>query len=123
MLDRFFQTMPFHRRTLYSLVTALLLTSGSAVGGGYPSSALVAPVEDTSHVNLLNRMAMAIRESDHLLAEKYAQDALAVAEKISYTKGRAEALGNLGWVSYRKTDFVNTLHYSIEAMRLAEQIG
>ena len=112
-----------HLRTLFALVTAFLLTLGSAVGGGYPSSALIAPVEDTTHVNLLNRMAMSVRESDHLLAEKYAQDALTVAERIGYQKGQAEALGNLGWASYRKTDFVNTLHYSIEAMKIAEQIG
>lgn len=115
--------MPNHRRTLYSLVTAFLLALGNAVGGGYPSSPLVTPVEDSTHVNLLNRMAMSIRESDHMLAEKYAQDALDIAEKIDYQKGKAEALGNLGWVSYRKTDFVNTLHYSIEAMKIAEQIG
>ena len=115
--------MPFHQSALYSLVIAFLLTVGSALGNHYPSSALVTPVEDTTHVNLLNRMAMAIRESDHTLAARYAEDALAIAEKIGYLKGQAEALGNLGWVCYRKTDFVNTLHYSIEAMKIAEQIG
>ena len=110
--------MPSRHRTLYSLVTAFLLTIGHAVGNPF-----VTPTEDTTHVNLLNRMAMSIRESDHMLAEQYAKDALDIAEKIGYQKGKAEALGNLGWVSYRKTDFVNTLHYSIEAMRIAEQIG
>lgn len=123
VLDRFFQIMPLHRSTLYTLVIAFLLTTGSALAGHYPSSALIAPVEDTTHVNLLNRMATAIREQDHELAEKYAEDALGIAEKIGYLKGQAEALGNLGWVCYRKTDFVNTLHYSIEAMKIAEQIG
>jgi len=115
--------MPLHRNTLFALVTAFLLTVGGAVASPYPSSALMSPVEDTTHVNLLNRMAMSIRESDHGLAEKYAQDALSISEKIGYQKGRAEALGNLGWVAYRKTDFVNTLHYSIEALKIAEQIG
>ncbi|MEI9920613.1 MAG: ATP-binding protein [Bacteroidota bacterium] len=115
--------MPLHRRALYALVTAFLLTIGSAVAHSYFHSGLLSPVEDTTHVNLLNRMALTIRESDHILAEQYAQDALDIAEKIGYQKGKAEALGNLGWVSYRKTDFVNTLHYSIEAMQIAEQIG
>jgi signal transduction histidine kinase len=115
--------MPFHRPAQYLLVIAFLLTVGNAVGNEYPSSALIASVEDTTHVNLLNRMAMAIRESDHDLAGKYAEDALGIAEKIGYLKGKSEALGNLGWVSYRRTDFVNTLHYSIEALKVAEQIG
>lgn len=115
--------MLFHRSALYNLVIAFLLTVGSAVAAPYPSSASMTPVEDTTHVNLLNRMAMTIRESDHDLAEKYAEDALAIAEKIGYLKGKAEALGNIGWVAYRRSDFVNTLHYSIEAMKIAEQIG
>jgi signal transduction histidine kinase len=115
--------MPVHRPALYSWVIAFLLTVGNALGNEYPSSALVTPIEDTTHVNLLNRMAMAIRESDHDLAGKYAEDALGISEKIGYLKGKAEALSNMGWVSYRKSDFVNTLHYSIEAMRIAEMIG
>jgi signal transduction histidine kinase/Tfp pilus assembly protein PilF len=115
--------MPIHRFAPSALVIAFLLTVGNALGTAFPSPALMSPTEDTTHVNLLNRMAMAIRESDHGLAEKYAQDALGIADRIGYLKGKAEALGNLGWVSYRKTDFVNTLHYSIEAMKIAEQIG
>ena len=76
-----------HRPALFSLVIAFLLAAGSALAGHYPSSSLVAPVEDTTHVNLLNRMAMTIRESDHELAGKYAEDALGIAEKIGYLKG------------------------------------
>lgn len=115
--------MRFHLSARHSLVIAFLLAVGNALAAPYPSSALMAPVEDTTHVNLLNRMAMSIRESDHDLAEKYAEDALSIAEKIGYLKGKAEALGNIGWVAYRRSDFVNTLHYSIEAMKIAEQIG
>jgi len=115
--------MSIHRTAPFTLVMALLLTLGDAVGAVYLSTNHNAPLEDTTHVNLLNRMAMSIRESDHDLAQKYAEDALSIAEKTGYLKGKAEALGNLGWVFYRKTDFVNTLHYSIEALKIAEQIG
>lgn len=115
--------MHIHRPVLFFLVIAFLLAVGSAIAGSYPSSASMAPLEDTTHVNLLNRMAMAMRETDHDLAEKYAEDALTISEKIGYLKGKSEALGNLGWVAYRRSDFVNTLHYSIEAMKIAEQIG
>jgi len=115
--------MPFHRTALLPMVTAFLLTLGTAFAHPHFSEVMIAPVEDTTQVNLLNRMAMSIRESDHEAAGRYAEDALEIAEKINYLKGKAEALGNLGWVCYRRTDFVNTLHYSIEAMKISEQIG
>lgn len=105
------------------MLIAFLLFPESPVARPHVSEVMIAPVEDTTQVNLLNRMAMAVRESDHELAQKYAEDALEMSAKINYLKGRAEALGNLGWVCYRRTDFVNTLHYSIEAMKLSEQIG
>lgn len=79
--------------------------------------------QDTSKVNLLNRMAFSLRESDPDMAKKYAEDALLQSEKIDYLKGKANALGNLGWISYRKTDFVGALKHSIEAIKLAEEIG
>ncbi len=105
-------------------ITCVFLVSVSfqLLGGGQSSRA-IQPKEDTSQVNLLNRLAMSIRESDHDLAAKYAQSALELSEKLGYLKGKAAALGNLGWVSYRKTDFVGTLQYSIEAMKISEQIG
>jgi two-component system, sensor histidine kinase and response regulator len=107
----------FHRIALIPLVIAFLLTGRSAM-----AAFMIAPAEDTTQVNLLNRMALSVRETDHELAQKYAEDALKMAGKLGYLKGKASALGNLGWVSYRKTDFVNTLHYSIEGMRISEQI-
>lgn len=115
--------MPLHHSRLIFLVIAFLLTVGTAVASTYPISSTITPTQDTTHVNLLNRMATSMRETDHDLAEKYAQDALTIAEKIGYLKGKAEALGNIGWVAYRRSDFVNTLQYSIEAMKIAEQIG
>lgn len=113
--------MPFKRTALLSMLIAFLVAE-SVVARPY-SSVMIAPVEDTTQVNLLNRMALSIRESDHELAQKYAEDALEISEKINYLKGRAEAFGNLGWVCYRRADYVNTLHYSIEAMKISEQIG
>lgn len=79
--------------------------------------------EDTNRVNLLNRMAFSLRESDPSLAMSYSQDALTMAEKIDYPLGKARALNNLGWVYYRKSDFVKALKYTIEAIKLSEQIG
>lgn len=81
------------------------------------------PQRDTSDVNLLNRMAMSLRETDHDLARRYADDALKLAEAIDYKKGKAAALGNIGWVYYRQSDFVKALQHSIESMKLAEEIG
>ena len=83
----------------------------------------VASRDDTAKVNLLNRMATSLRETDHELALQYAQDALALATRLQYDRGRALALGNMGWLYYRKTDFVKALESSFEAIKLSEQIG
>lgn len=108
--------MRLHRLLLPCLVIAFLVIHGSAM-------ARIAADEDTTKVNLLNRMAMQMRESDLVMAEKFANDALRMSDKLGYLKGKAGALGNLGWIAYRKTDFVNTLTFSIDAMKIAEEIG
>lgn len=78
---------------------------------------------DTAKVNFLNRMATNLRESDIDAALKYSQEALSIAGELDYPRGKAEALGNMGWIHYRKTDFVQSLRYSFEAIKISEQIG
>ncbi|MFZ5971933.1 MAG: tetratricopeptide repeat-containing sensor histidine kinase [Bacteroidota bacterium] len=78
---------------------------------------------DTARVNLLNRMATSLRESDHDMALAYSRDALELAKKLNYSRGQGMALGNMGWIYYRKSDFVKALEYSIEAIKMAEAIG
>jgi signal transduction histidine kinase len=82
----------------------------------------VAHPDDSSRVDLLNRMALSMRESDHDMALQYANDALQLADKIAYTRGKAAALGNIGWAYYRKSDYVKSIQHSIEAMKLSEQV-
>lgn len=78
---------------------------------------------DTSRVNLLNRLATSMRETDHDAALKYADEALDIANELEYYKGKASALGNIGWIYYRKADYVKALQLSIESMKISEQIG
>lgn len=81
------------------------------------------PLSDTSQVNTLNRLAQAMRETDSDAALRYAEEALAMSEASGYLKGKAAALGHIGWINYRKAKYVQALQYSIESMKLSEQIG
>src|SRR5688572_27245751 len=81
------------------------------------------PVNDTSQVNLLNGLATSLRETDNDVALRYAEEAYQLAHKGAYLKGEAVALGNLGWIYYRRADYVKALQLSIESMKIAEQLG
>jgi two-component system, sensor histidine kinase and response regulator len=78
---------------------------------------------DTSRVNLLNGLATSLRETDNEVALRYAEEAYQIAREAGYLKGKAVALGNLGWIYYRKADYVKSLQLSIEAMKIAEELG
>lgn len=99
---------------------ALLAAVIFFVSGSCLANQSIAPGDDSTKVNLLNRMALNTRESDHDMALRYATDALAMAEKLDYTRGKAAALGNIGWIYYRKNDYVKSIQNSIEAMKLSE---
>jgi two-component system sensor histidine kinase/response regulator len=78
---------------------------------------------DTVRVNQLNRISTSLRETDHDSALHYADEAYAAAREADYQKGKAVALGNMGWIYYRKADYVKALQLSIESMKIAEQLG
>jgi signal transduction histidine kinase len=78
---------------------------------------------DTSRVNLLNRLANSMRETDNEAAFKYSEEAYNLARDLDYPRGKAAALGNLGWIYYRKADYVRALQLSIESMMISEQTG
>jgi two-component system, sensor histidine kinase and response regulator len=79
--------------------------------------------QDTAQVNVLNKLSFSIRESDPSLALEYSQQATALARKLNYQQGIGRALGNAGWIYYRRGDFVRAMENSYEAMRISERIG
>jgi signal transduction histidine kinase len=78
---------------------------------------------DTSKVELLNGLATSLRETDNDVALRYAEEAYQLAHSGGYLRGKAVALGNLGWIYYRRADYVKALQLSIESMKIAEQLG
>jgi two-component system, sensor histidine kinase and response regulator len=79
--------------------------------------------QDTAQVNALNKLSFSIRESDPSLALEYSQQAIELARKLNYEQGIGRALGNAGWIYYRRGDFVKATENSYEAMRISERIG
>jgi signal transduction histidine kinase len=78
---------------------------------------------DTAHVNALNRMSFTLRESDPTSALQYSEQAAQIARKLNYDQGIGRALGNAGWIYYRKGNFVKAMENSYEAMRISERIN
>src|SRR6187401_694885 len=104
-----------------TLVYLIMLASQAAAAYHYQDT-LAIQGSDTSRVNQLNRISTSLRETDHDTALRYADEAYALAREIEYPKGQAVALGNMGWIYYRKTDYVKALQLSIESMKIAEYL-
>lgn len=77
---------------------------------------------DTNKIFLLNTLVSSLREKDNNKALPYAYEAKDLAELLSYKKGLATALENLGWILYRKGDYTKSLHFSTQALKTSEEI-
>ncbi len=77
--------------------------------------------EDTVQVKILNGLSFSLRESDPDLALQYSSQAYQLSRKLNYKKGMGRAMGNSGWIYYRKGDFVKALEDSYEGLRLSER--
>lgn len=83
----------------------------------------IASKKDTARVNLLNGLSASLRESDPQMAIAYSRQAYQLARELNYQKGMGRALGNTGWIFYRKGDFVKALENSYEALKITEKIS
>src|SRR5687767_5851881 len=75
---------------------------------------------DTSRANLLNRLATSSREPDHDTALRYGEEAFNISHEWNYAKGKTGGLEIMGWIYYRKADYVKARQLSIELMKIAE---
>jgi tetratricopeptide (TPR) repeat protein len=79
--------------------------------------------EDTTRINLINKIAGGYAESKPDSILKYANDALALAKGTNYEKGEIEAMRNLGWGFLMAGDYSKALEYSLEALKKSEVLG
>ena len=89
---------------------------------GLEKKALAAP-DDSTKVDLLNQFVSSIREDDSGRGMRLALQSRELARKINYKKGLALALENIGWLYYRKDDYLELLKYSLEAYDINKAIG
>src|SRR5436190_1978553 len=84
---------------------------------------LMHATEDTTRINLINRIAAKYGLSKPDSTLKYANDALTLAKKTNYKKGEIEAMRNLGWAFLMAGDYSKALEYSLEALKKSEVLG
>lgn len=71
-------------------------------------------------VDLLNSISDTYHRSDERLSEKYAKDALVLAENISYKKGIVSALSNMSYSKLQQSFYKESLELSIKALKIIE---
>jgi two-component system, NarL family, sensor histidine kinase UhpB len=76
--------------------------------------------EDTTKVNTLFELSEICDESDIL---KYAEPALALAEKLNYKKGIADASSNIGYLYGARGNFIKALEYGEKSLKLRRELG
>lgn len=76
--------------------------------------------EDTTRVNLMNRLSWEYAVSHPEEAAKYAKEALELAEKAGYKKGIGDAYNHIGLVYDYQGSYDQALDYYFKALRVRE---
>jgi len=75
---------------------------------------------DAAKVDALNTLAAAYLANQPALAEKYATEALALAESIGYRSGHARALLHLGDYHFRQSNYALGADWATRSLQVAE---
>ena len=86
-------------------------------------AALAGRPEDTAYVNALCDIAREYHQVSLAQNEAYAAKALALAEKLHFTRGQARAHNLIGDATYNYSRFADALPHYMEALRLYEVLG
>lgn len=79
--------------------------------------------EDTSKINSLNALSELLWQTDcNAEAKIYAGEALLLSKKISFKKGKAMALRNMGIIEFRTSNYPEALKNHLAALKLNEEI-
>jgi tetratricopeptide (TPR) repeat protein len=111
-------------RKCIGFITAIFLFTNLCAQQGIDSlRRLLMHAEDTTRINLINRISAKYGASKPDSTLKYANDALTLAKKTNYKKGEIEAMRNLGWAFLLAGDYSKALEYSLEALKKSEVLG
>ncbi len=78
---------------------------------------------DTIRVNLLNETSDKLHRVDIDKTLKYAKEAGELADKLSFTKGKAESLRLIGIYYEKKSDYLKALEYYKNSLEIFEELG
>jgi adenylate cyclase len=67
--------------------------------------------EDTTRVNLINKLSKALQSNSPEMSLKYAQESYELADKLEFVPGQALALKNIGMYYFRKSRFLEASDY------------
>ena len=88
------------------------------------TSAIKTMERDSSMVLALNDLSSEYLQSDNQTkALRYANEALQLAEKIEYLRGKGYALKNMGLVYYYQGDYLNVMEYWTKSLETFERIS
>ncbi len=81
------------------------------------------PQEDTIRINILNETAYKIYSINIDKTLEYAEEAGNIADKLSFTKGKAKSLKLIGVYYYIKANNIKALEYFHKSVRVFEELG
>lgn len=79
--------------------------------------------QDTIRVNLLIEIVYELPDSDLDKTLQYAQEAGELADKLGFTKGKAESLKLIGFYYNAKSDYSQALTYYQKALQMYKKLG
>lgn len=112
-------------RSTWTILIIFLLTNASLLAQDQEADSLkrllVVQKEDTNKVKLLNQLAAATINTPEAIT--FGNQAVALAERLNYPRGKALGLKNLGLYNYYKSDFVPAGEYWRQALKVYEELN
>ena len=78
---------------------------------------------DTIKVNLLNNTALELYQIDNVRLLKYAEEAINLADRLKYQKGKAEGLRLKGRFYYGRSENMQALEFYQKSLKINEDLG
>jgi signal transduction histidine kinase len=119
-----YQKLIFMRKYVLSVLFLFVVVSNYAQNKTIDSlqRVLLTQKEDTSKVNTLIQLCVSLRaENQAGNARNYAKEALALAARNNFTRGKGTAYMNIGFTYVMQQDFTEALNYYNHALKAFEE--